>query len=282
VIQSPPVVGPDGTIYLGVWGTINGILALDPDGSERWRFETRANSPLASSVYWHVHGAPAVLADGSLRVVSEEDDSPMYALNADGSLAWRVALGGGRFIGSVAVGADGSAYAMNPNDSLYAVNAAGQRQWAVKLQAITYWEMPAVDADGNLYTTSARPMHFLDSAWGVLERTSPAGAVTGSLNVPTVCRTSGSPAIASDGRILLGRTDGTVVAVSPDLSTGELWTRQAARGYDWREPGVTCSASPRAARCTTSRWTRCGPTTSTARCGSPRKCRVPDSVATPR
>jgi hypothetical protein len=248
VIQSAPAVGPDGTIYLGVWGNLNGVLALNPDGSERWRFSTRPNSPLTSSVYWHVHGAPAVLPDGSLRVVSEEDDSPMYALNPDGSLAWRLGLQAGRFIGSVVVAADGSAYAMNPNDSLYAVSAVGQRQWAVKLQAITYWEMPAMDAAGNLYTTSARPLYFLDSYWGVLERTSPAGSVTASLNVPTVCSTDGSPAIASDGRILLGRTDGSVVAAAPDLTTAELWTQQGARAYDWREPGVSCSAAPAAAR----------------------------------
>lgn len=244
VIQSAPVVGPDGTIYAGIWGSVNGVLALNPDGSERWRFSTQANSPLASSHYWHIHGAPALLPDGSLRVVSEEDDGPMYALSPDGSLAWRLPLRGRRFIGSVVVASDGTAYAMNPNDSLYAVSSVGQRQWAVKLQAINYWEMPAVDAGGNLYTTGSSNIYLGQSYWGLLERTSKAGVVTKSLQVPTVCGSSGSPAIAADGRILLGRFDGTVVAVAPDLGAAELWTRQGVRAYDANLAGATCAGSP--------------------------------------
>ena len=88
-IVSSPVVGPDGTIYLGsvIRDTRHPehfITAVGPDGVIRWQFPTG---------WWdtQTQSSPALGPDGKVYVGAQ--DGYFYALNPDGTLAWRFAAG---------------------------------------------------------------------------------------------------------------------------------------------------------------------------------------------
>jgi len=94
VIDSSPVVGPDGTVYVG---NLDGeLVAISPDGEEYWRRTFFNNSRILST--------PAVAADGSIFVVithrlSPDDDyvSKLARVAPDGTWLWnRPALLEGR------------------------------------------------------------------------------------------------------------------------------------------------------------------------------------------
>ncbi len=74
-IYSSPVIGPDGTIYIGSSGS--GLLAISPDGSFLW------NHSLGGSAL----STPAVGSDGTIYVGS--DNHFLTAVNPDGTRQWR-------------------------------------------------------------------------------------------------------------------------------------------------------------------------------------------------
>jgi len=76
---SAPVLGPDGTIYVG--SNDDYLYAIWPNGRLRWRYKTGGDVPTAA----------AVALDGTVYVGSF--DHYFYALNPDGSLKWRYLTG---------------------------------------------------------------------------------------------------------------------------------------------------------------------------------------------
>jgi len=100
-------VATDGTIYVG--SDDSNLYAINPDGSQKWKFTTGHN----------VFSSPAVGADGTIYVGSE--DANLYAINPDGSQKWKFTTAGTVF-SSPAVGADGSTIYIGSNSrDLYAV-----------------------------------------------------------------------------------------------------------------------------------------------------------------
>jgi trimeric autotransporter adhesin len=99
-----PVIGPDGTIYIGNDGAGNAgngtqrgpLYALAPDGTEKWQFLT-SNT---------VRTSAAVSADGTIYFGS--DDQNFYALNPDGTARWE--LPAGTIESSPAIRFDGVVY----------------------------------------------------------------------------------------------------------------------------------------------------------------------------
>jgi outer membrane protein assembly factor BamB len=89
---SSPVIGPDGTVYVG---NLDGeLVAISPEGTERWRRTFFDNATIMST--------PAVAADGSIFVVitNQSDSGPESTLNrvsSNGNLLWsRFAVEQGR------------------------------------------------------------------------------------------------------------------------------------------------------------------------------------------
>ncbi len=81
---SSPVIAPDGTVIVG---NLNGeLVAIKPDGSERWRVEFAfVNATIMST--------PAIAADGSIFVVvthatESEPESVLIRVSADGRVLW--------------------------------------------------------------------------------------------------------------------------------------------------------------------------------------------------
>jgi outer membrane protein assembly factor BamB len=120
-VISSPVLGGDGTIYLG--SVIRDdrhpqhfITAVNPDGTVKWRFATGWRDTQTMS-------SPAIGADGRIYVGAQ--DGYFYALNPDGTLAWRFAAASPvqqhpvvANDGTVYVGIDGRLHAFNPDGTV--------------------------------------------------------------------------------------------------------------------------------------------------------------------
>ena len=71
---SSPVVGPDGTIYVGSHDYK--LYAINPNGTKKWEYLTGGI----------VNSSPAIGNDGTIHVGSF--DKNLYALDADGKKKW--------------------------------------------------------------------------------------------------------------------------------------------------------------------------------------------------
>ena len=72
---SSPIIGPDGTIYVGSY---SGMHAVNPDGTEKWKFVTDDE----------VTSTPAIDQDGV--VYFGCNNYSIFAVNPDGSQKWSV------------------------------------------------------------------------------------------------------------------------------------------------------------------------------------------------
>lgn len=104
---SGPVVGADGTVYVGSDGK---LYALNPDGSIKWHYDT-------SDV---IHSSPAVASDGTVYLDSFYNGQ-FYAISPDGALEWRYTTGD-YMNSNPAVTADGTVYVGSWDNKLYAIN----------------------------------------------------------------------------------------------------------------------------------------------------------------
>ena len=156
-INSPPVVGTNGLVYLTT-SCDTTVTALDvATGQSRWK------TPLTGC--W---GSPPALGrDGSIYIQS---GSFVYALApTTGATLWKSVLPNGG--GSVApvVGPDEMVYLMNGYDGCIAIDGrSGQIKPAFKpALALNIWAVPpALAADGTLYATSSGRILALDGISG--------------------------------------------------------------------------------------------------------------------
>jgi outer membrane protein assembly factor BamB len=210
-IFSSPVVGGDGTIYVGSGDST--FHALRPDGTERWSFDT--DGVIDSSA----------LLDDLGRVYFGSGDGHLYALDAQtGELVWRFAADAptdGTFInwweGNVAIGPDGTLYAGNDNFYVYAIDReTGTQAWRFPVNDQT-WSLPAVDVDtGELYVGNNNLIPGAGSVFAL----EPDG--TKRWQVDTLGSVAASPLLL-DERIVVGSFDGILRAF--DTSDGEvLWS----------------------------------------------------------
>ncbi|MGH2351331.1 MAG: PQQ-binding-like beta-propeller repeat protein, partial [Chloroflexota bacterium] len=248
-ILSGPVIGADGTIYVGtenfrihairsdgterwtfvvpdgsgppthplitsrdriVFGTETGIIfGLKPDGGEQWRFDTR-NAPYGSDDPQAVRGHP-VIATNYPNVLIGTDAGNLYELD-DG-----VYVGVRRATDSIRAGAavspDGTVIWASYDRHLYGGLASGGDKWRFPLDAIVN-STPAVGTDSTIYVaTNAGSVYAVRTdgtqKWRV--------QIGGGKPVRS------SPAIGPDGTVYVGSDDGRLYALDP--ATGaENWS----------------------------------------------------------
>lgn len=187
-IYAAPVVGSDGTLYVG--SRDGSFVALSPDGTLRWRYA--ANDAF--------YGAAAVADDGTI-VVGNHDGS-VVALTPLGQLRWRRPLGA-PVDGSVTIDrASGTIYASA--DGLYALSATGEVRWH-HATAGALRSPPALHPEGLVLvgTTDGRLVAVRRD--GALAWQTAVGASI-----------DGGASIADDGTIVVGTDLGHVVALRPD------------------------------------------------------------------
>jgi outer membrane protein assembly factor BamB len=162
---SAPAIGTDGTIYIAIQGVspdttiLPYLYAFNSNGLRKWRYLLSSFSNL------YCHSSPAIGADGTIYVGTEQGD--LYAINADSSLKWLYHVNRAIY-SSPAIGADGTIY-FGCNDScMYAINPNGNLQWRYLTNGIIK-SSSAIDAQGTLYFSSADQYLYALNANGTLK-----------------------------------------------------------------------------------------------------------------
>lgn len=224
-IETGATIGSDGTIYFGTFK--NNLFALNPDGSEKWRF-TRPGEEFRST--------PTIAKDGTIYFGAVYDlrkvhnilhDTDMdygrpkvYALNPDGSVKWEFITGGilgGTYAsptigpdGTIYMGAGGSKMTMDAvgGDGVWAINPDGTKKWFFKTNEAFFTAMAIAD-DGTIYASCA------DSN---LYAINPDGTEKWRFtrNIGSFSVFDGTPTVGADGTIYIANTEKTLFAVTPD------------------------------------------------------------------
>ena len=187
-VDGGPTIGADGTIYVGG----DGIHAVWPDGTLRWKFATAE----------HVASTPAIGSDGTVYAGCQDD--ALYAVAPDGTKRWEVRTGGD-VDSSPAIGADGTIYV--GSDDHDAVRDLARRQAVVEGRHRRRRPRRR-RARRRRHDLRRQPRRR-----AVRDRADRRGR-SGSSPRPT--RSPATPGVATDGTILFGCEDEHVYAVAPD------------------------------------------------------------------
>jgi outer membrane protein assembly factor BamB len=206
-VFSTPVVGPDGTVYVGSADRV--LHALGRDGRLRWQYRTAG-----------LIDAAGVLGPGRTLTFGSGDELLRRLRTARGLTpaerrvwAFRPTLPAapGQLVrwweGNPQLGPDGTTYVGNTGGGAYAIDARGRQRWAVQ-RGNAVWTTPAVGPDGTTY-------------WGSLDLAAFAVGPDGRERWST--GTGGyvvsSPALSADGRTVhVASFDGRLYAL--DAATG--------------------------------------------------------------
>jgi outer membrane protein assembly factor BamB len=229
-IFSTPVIGADGTAYIG--SADRSFYAVAPGGRVRWRFRTGG-----------IIDAAAALGGGTVTFGS--GDERLY----------RLRLGGGRPLwtfrptlrpapgqlvswweGNPAIGPDGTVYAGNTGGGAYAVRPDGRQRWAFGA-GNSVWTTPAFGPDGTTY-------------WGSLDLKVYALDAIGRprWTAQTLGYVVSSPALGADGTVYVASFDHKLYALDP--ATGATRVLSVTTGGSTRTgtPPVAPGATVLAAR----------------------------------
>jgi outer membrane protein assembly factor BamB len=176
---SSPIIGSDGTIYIGNDG--GALFAINRDGTVKWKYGTGG-----------AVGVPAIGANGTIYVNSK--DGNLYAINAISTLKWKFLIGDEGLPASPAIGADGTIFVGSYHEGgrgaeehyVYAIKPSGDQKWKLPTDGVVM-SAPAIAEDGTIYVTGG--LHFY--------AISPDGARKRELPI----RPRSAPAIGSDGTI---------------------------------------------------------------------------------
>ncbi len=243
-ILSTPAVSEDGTIY--ITSLSNFLFALNPDGTEKWRFPMKTSTDTWSSpaigedgtiyvgsarsgsggkIYaidtngkekWSfqaksdVFPTPAIGEDGTIYSGSGSVGD-FYAIKPDGSMKWMFNTGK-HIETSAAIGSDGTIYVGSWNNKFYAFTPDGKKKWEFLTKGEGLVASPAIGNDGTIYlSANDKNLYALN----------PNGAEKWHLLIGAGTETSSSPTIGADGTIYLGIPDdpedkSTFFAINPD------------------------------------------------------------------
>jgi outer membrane protein assembly factor BamB len=135
-----PMIGPDGTIYIGA--NNSNLYAIAPNGQQKWIFE--AERELAG-----IWTAPALSADNQTLYFGANKGG-LYAVSAqDGSRKWQFPVYGSIYASS-ALDSRGMLYTGTTIERVYAVDSAsGQQVWDFDAKD-QVWTAPSIRPDGTL------------------------------------------------------------------------------------------------------------------------------------
>ncbi len=198
-IFSTPIIDAAGTIYVG--SADHYFYAINPNGTEKWRFETGEI----------IDSAGALLHDDMPVVVFPSGDGYLYYLHTvDGKLLRKFdarvaprASYNNWFEGNIAVGYDGALYAGNTNFNYYAVNPNGTLRWTYQTGA-NAWSCAAFAADGTIFWASNDTK---------IRAVRPDGREKWARR--TLGFLSASAAVGSDGTVYIGSFDSHFYALDP-------------------------------------------------------------------
>jgi len=181
-----PAIGADGTTY--VTGG-DSLYALSPSGQLRWQVKTP--QPVEVSA--------AVAQDGT--VVFGSDNKIEYGVNPNGGIRWQHAIG--NFTYSSPVGVPGDLVVYGNHSGVVSVLDAADGQLARSVHGTgQIWTSTAVDSRGDLY--------FATQSGGIYGF-GPSGSQL--FQIQAGGKFDSYPAIAADGTLLVGGSDGVLRAI---------------------------------------------------------------------
>ncbi len=188
-----PVIGADKTIYVYARGY---VFAITPDGQEKWRFKL--------SGYTGFYSSPSIGKDG---VIYINDVKVLYALNPDGTLKWKTAtdIYDGR---TPVIGNDGTVYLSE--GSLKAYTPDGYLKWSYAISG-SYASSPTIGKDGTLYLSGETGVNYDSYLFAI----NPDGTEKWKFTGESGTYSSASPAVADSGTIYYA-VQGGIYAVNPD------------------------------------------------------------------
>ncbi len=212
-IFSSPIVGGDGTVYVGSADRF--FYAIAADGTLRWKVETGElvdSSGLLDDQGRVYFGS----GDGKLRALDARTGAELWSFSADepavtgGFINW--------FEGNVAIGPSGDLFVPNDNRFVYAIDRdTGAVRWKLELPDQT-WSLPAVDAaTGDLYLGNNNLLPVLGRNTFSVSASGEQRWANSSLG-----SVAASPLLLAD-KVVMAGFDGFVRAY--DRATGrELWS----------------------------------------------------------
>ncbi len=149
-IESSPVVGSDGTIYIGTHGGY--FYAITQDGKEKWKI--KIGTPIEKKGYnvmSSCQSTAAIAKDGTVYIVSL--DQYLFAISSNGKIKWKFPIGlAVDSWASPAIGPDGTIYITSspPKGGLYAINPDGTEKWHYSTSTGMF-NSPSIDKNENIY-----------------------------------------------------------------------------------------------------------------------------------
>ncbi|MBI5158609.1 PQQ-like beta-propeller repeat protein [Candidatus Micrarchaeota archaeon] len=232
--QSTPAVSKDGTIYFVTMA--NWLIAVNPDGSEKWRYPVH--------LFKNVWSSPTIAPDGTIYVGSEnypprESGKPqeiggtLYAINPDGTLKWKHDTGSAGVTSTAVFASDGTIVTSGGcldssigtfASCVYAFNPDGSIKWTFMPDGIVEGSA-VIGADETIYI-------------GVKGRINPKNGKFYALTpdgkekwkFPLDSGMSVSPALGKDGTIYFGDWGGVFHALTPDGR--ELWRAETPSSFE--------------------------------------------------
>ena len=150
IIQSSPIIGNHGTIYVGDASAV--FYAIDSEsGMLKWKIDWLEQHPYFGN-FMHA----AIDIDETLYLVNQFD-SVLYAIDSSGNKKWEVNTEG-QLRASPAVGDNGTVFFFSYSDTLnesilHAVDTSGNKKWEYKVDSKVYLS-PIIDEDGVIYFCS--------------------------------------------------------------------------------------------------------------------------------
>lgn len=212
-IFSPPVIGGDGTIYVGSGDRF--FYALRANGALAWKFETGEIIDSAATLAIDPRSGAETVTFGS-------GDEYLYRLRTSGDPVWKTkannTAGATQLVnwweGHVVQGKDGTLYAGNTGGAAYALNPQdGSIKWSHTV-GNSVWGVAAEADDGTTYWASLDPQNNFFA----LDKT---GAQKWAKVIAAFA--TSPPSIGSDGTVYASSFDGQLYALDP--ATGlQKWT----------------------------------------------------------
>jgi len=181
-------VGQDGTIYFGTDNYDGVVVALWPDGTERWVTTVLDSVPTTPAGAWQFLGAPVLVGD-SLVVLIERDSEGIVGLDArNGAVKWRWESGYSRSSAQLlpAVAANGDVV-VALRRHLVRIDPAGNVVWVVDglpdwfdIEAVA--NAPAI-AGGRIYVPAGRGLHVYEADGSYVGAVGSAGYPRGAVTV---------------------------------------------------------------------------------------------------
>jgi outer membrane protein assembly factor BamB len=208
-IEASPVIGEDGTIYVGDLDRL--LYAINPDGTLKWKYGVGG---------WIYLSAPAVAEDGTVYVTSW--DAKLHAVYPNGTGKWKFDARA-NICSSPAISEDGTIYfgslwSLGSGGKIHAVNPNGTEKWRYQTgdQIMSY---PAIGVDGTIYIGSSDNFLYAMNPNGTLK-----------WRYKTGDEIQGHPSIADDGTIYVPSFDDYLHALYPN---GTLrWKAKLSAGSD--------------------------------------------------